>query len=278
MSYAVFDFSPDGTDPILERLSWSTDINTGYSGAETRRMLRSAPRYHYEYLLNAAKYHPNGYDRVLSVLRSYTGTWLFPLWPHAVDAPQMPTVGLNAAASRMYFLANGGGFEVMGGLPPSARAVVPAALGVVTDAIDVSHMTDSFASAKVSLETQAHLEVIAGYDTYRDSYPVFNFASDWSNGASESITPDVNTVDFGGLWTTEIRHLTRTVSLRVYADTPAKQARLRSFLFAVKGAYGPFWAQPEMDAAPSLWRLNSDSVELLYQGPLVTCALTFKQI
>ncbi|SOE50300.1 hypothetical protein SAMN05446935_0326 [Burkholderia sp. YR290] len=277
-TYQLFPFSPDGTDPILERLTWSTDINTGYSGAETRRMLYSAPRYHYEYTLNAQQYSPNGYQRLLSALRSYSGTWLFPLWPHAVDAPALPTIGLDASGAAMYFLRDGTASEVMGGLPSNARQVMPAALGVLTDAIAIDHVTDSLASAKVALETLNYLEVVGPYDTYQGGYPVFNFDCDWSSGAEEDITPDVNTVDYGGLWADEVRHLTRTIALSVYADTHAKQARLRAFLFAVKGSFMSFWAQPPTDSTQTLWRLNSDAVELLYQGPLVTAALTLKQI
>ncbi|KWF99097.1 hypothetical protein [Burkholderia cepacia] len=278
MSYQLFAFAPDASQPLLERLTWSTDIQTGYSGVESRRMLRRAPRYHVEYMLNAHVNNGNGYARVLNALRAYTGNWLVPLWPHAVDAPALPTVGLDAAQSMMYFTAGGLAAEVAGGLPYTARQVMPAAMGLLTDAVAVTHTTDGLASAKVALETLNHLEVVGAYDTYQNGYPVFNFDCDWSSGASETITPDTNPVDFGGLWTTEVRHLTRTVSLTVFADTPAKQARLRAFLFAVKGSYGAFYAQPDTDAAASLWRLNADAVELLYQGGLVTAALTLKQI
>lgn len=277
----VFAYSPEGSAPLLERLSWSTDTLTARSGAEHRRSLRSRPRYYYEYTLGISAQLANGYAGLLDDLRTYSGDFLMPLWPHASIAPARPTRGLDATGLCLGYYADGSTVQVLGSepVPHGVVELVPLALGRLVDARQIQHTTDSLAQVKVAIELLNHGEVVPAFETNNDGVPVFNFATDWTGGATESLTDDENRLDYDGIWQVETRYRTRTVSLAVFLDSEAEIARHRAFLFRVKGALESFLANPGLDADASLWRLNADSVEILHIAPgLATSQITMKKL
>lgn len=279
MTLKTFPYSPEGSQPLLERLTWSTDISLARSGAEHRRRLRTRPRYRYEYTLGISDELTNGYSGLLSDLREYTGDLLVPLWPHASVAPALPTLGLEASGHCLGFYGNGDTVEVLGPAPAGVLELVPLGLGRLVEGRKIGHITDSLASAQVAVELYNHAEVVAPFEDNLDGVPVFDFASDWTSGAEESLQDDENVLDYEGLWQVETRYRTRTFGLSLYLDSPAKIARYRSFLFHVQGAYQPFLANPGVDSEASLWRLNSDAVEILYIAPgLATSKITLKKL
>jgi hypothetical protein len=275
----VFSYTPEGSEPLLERLTWNTDVLTARSGAEYRRSLRSRPRYHYEYTLGASDELTNGYAPLLVDLRDYTGDFLMPLWPHASIAPARPVAGLDASGLCLGYYPNGVTVQVPGEAPDGVVELVPLGLGRLTDARKITHSTDALAQVKVAIDLYNHAEVVAPFAVNVDGLPVFDFASDWSAGTDESLQDDENVLDYDGIWQVETRYRARTVSLSIFLDSPAEIARFRSFLFAVKGAYLPFLANPGFDQSAGLWRLNSDAVEILYVAPgLATSKITLKKL
>lgn len=278
MTYRVFGYMPDGTQPLLERLSWSTDVIYGSTGQEHRRRLRSRPLYTYEYDVVASDQLAHGYQQLLADMREWQGVFKVPLWPHAVEAPESPTSGLNDAQECLGFPLAGGALEFAGAAPAGVRYVVPAALGMITESRSIQHTTNVFADTSISIDLLNHGETVAPYDRFDSGHAVFDFLSDWSAGAQESLEADRNILDYGGLWVSETRFVKRTVSLEVVLDTPEAWARYRSFLLHVEGRLRSFWCQPGTDSAPRLWRLNTDNVELLYRKGLVTSKITIKQL
>lgn len=279
MAYRVFGYTPDGA-AMLERLTFNTDINTGSNGTEHRRRLRSRPRYRYEYTLAASDQHGNGYLALLDDLRAWQGDWLIPLWPHAVDAPNTPARALSSTVPALAFNSLGHADEYSGAPPVGSRTLVPAGLGRIVEARKITHATDTFAMATVAVELYNHDETVPAYDLVdADGVATFDFPVDWSNGASEELTPDENRVDFDGLWLAETRYRTRTLTVPVFLDGEAQINRFRAFVFHVQGAYKAFKATPAPDKSEGLWRLNSDTVEISHVAPgFATAALTFKQL
>ena len=279
MTYRLFAFTPERSAPFLERLEWSTDIQTARSGKEFRKRLRALPRYRYEYSLDVHALSSNGHGRILDDLRAYAGTWLLPLWPHASDAPALPTRTLANDSRCLAFFRDGTAVEFTGPAPANATAVTPAALGRLIEARRVQHTTSELANVKVGLALLNHAEVVAPYTNIANGLAVFDFGTDWTDGSDETITPEENVIDYGGIWDAEMRFLTRTVSLDVCLESDAAIATFRSFLFHVQGSLKSFIAHPAQDTAPGTWRLNSDAVEILYIQPgLATARLTLKEV
>ena len=278
----VFAYTPDGGEPLLERLTWSTDTLTARSGVEHRRALRSRPRYYYEYTLGISNQLTNGYAGLLDDLRQYVGDFLMPLWPHASIAPARPTRGLDATGLCLGYYADGSTVQVLGSepVPPGVVELVPLALGRLVDARRILHTTDSLAQVKVAVELYNHGEVVGPFESNGDGVAVFDFSTDWSGGgADESLTDDENRLDYDGIWQVETRYRTRTVGLSVFLASEAEIARHRAFLFRVRGALESFLANPGLDTDASLWRLNADSVEILYVAPgLATSKITLKKL
>jgi len=279
MTLKTFPHQPAGGAPLLERLTWDTDIQTARSGGEHRRCMRSRPRYSYEFSLDLSDELTNGHAGVLADLRSYRGDWLLPLWVHASGTSAKPTRGVDASGLCLAFYPDGQAVEVLDVVPPSVADVVPAAPGRIVEALRIAHTHHKLASVSVSLELANHAEVVAPFETNADGALVFDFPADWSNGAEENLKDDENRLDYGGLWAVESRYRVRTFSLNVYLHSEAEIARYRQFLFAVQGAYRPFLANPGVDEQASQWRLNSDTVEILYEAPgLAISKITLKQL
>jgi hypothetical protein len=74
----LWPFIPNWKDPVIERLSWLTDVLTSTSGAEQRRGLRQVPRRRLE-----ASFLLEGNDRQkfdLLLAANANGYWTLPIW------------------------------------------------------------------------------------------------------------------------------------------------------------------------------------------------------
>ena len=271
--YAVLNVQAEGSSGFLERLEWLTEVGKSRDGSEVRVPVRAYPRYRYEYSLPA---YDDATRAILGTLRTHSGLWLAPLWPHITAGANRPAV-LGTEEKMLSLMADGSMLETTGLPAPEAVETMPAALARLTDAPRLTHKRDDLAEARVAFVLVNFQEAVGAWDGATiDGKPVWPFSLDWTDGVEEEVSKDAETVDFGILWEEHVRFTERTHTATVALMGAEELATWRRFLWAVRGQHGEFWMQGPGDAAPTLYRLATDQVETAYRFGAETLWATSK--
>lgn len=264
-------FVPDWSQPVVERLSWLTEILANSRGAEQRRSLRIAPRKTYE-----ARFVAAGRERALFDL-AMAGwgrkVWAIPVWPDVqLLAAPVPAGSLRITCRTEGFDFRQGGLAMLRGetafdteaveiadvdatglslkrvtqqsWPPQTR-LYPVRSARLTAMPETTRRTDSL------LETEASFDLAEGADwpamlptaTYRGR-PVVEGRPDESKDLTHSYERLVLTLDnltgLPAVTDTAGRSFVLHQHRWALAGRGA-QAAWRSFMYGLRGRAVPVW-------------------------------------
>lgn len=279
MPYQLFPYRHDWAFPVVERLSWLTDVARAKNGSERRRAIRSYPRHSLDLVLAVGE----GSRQALQYdLLNYRGDWLVPQWQHLAPAKTTPR-GLEPNGYVVFFSADYESYAevqlsvlVMPTAPLWAAFVVPAGIARIDSGVQMLNHDGNQASVRLTASFKGYREEVAGYTGSTDGQgkPVLTLKPERSGPVEATFTLDANRVDYGKGWTDDLR-ADKTFHAWQHSfvlHQPAHHTYARQFLWAVRGRSSTFIANTDNQdqsgmseiAVPLTFaaRLESDTVEL----------------
>lgn len=267
----VFMFSPDWSNGILERLEWLTDVMQSKSGAEQRISKRITPRRGYEITLRIGKQDRQYFD---NAMMAYQGSqWLMPIWQDVTRLTQPAVVGdtlIHLDTTYREFVA--GGFAIIRGKNsliyevvkinavapdslilmtnnirawPQGSYIYPAALGVIDGDMSLAKQTDTWRDINVKLAITDTQDYAAAFPAIMyNGLPVLNVRPDESDDLSDSYSRMMDILDGQFGKRTFFDTAGKTFISQAYnwaVIGRAKNAELRSLLYALRGRTKPMW-------------------------------------
>ena len=214
---SIFAPLPDFSSPIIERLTWSTDVQISRNGTERRTQWKAVPHYDYEWSTFAL---PGSQDAAALAAQTTPALFSIPLWPHAAvqDVPDLmpcwpsqlnpidsttaalplvstligysdgssPSTFLLVVDSRQNLVWEYGGlpanFPRDSGTRPPFRLVAPCASGYLSASRSASWVTNQLATYKVVANLQPYFEqqsLSSGVDSSgKKVYPQLSLMTD----------------------------------------------------------------------------------------------------
>jgi len=267
---AVWPFGPRWDKPVIERLSWLTDILEAYDGTEQGRELRSVPRKEIHYNALVFKENRQHLDSLLWGWQSKL--FLLPIPMDVGVLNQAASIGATAVyVDTEYMAYHVGGYIVLYTGPTRTEAAKISAVdtwGVTLEAslvyawpkgalafpADLARIKDtqavsSFATAMAELSMQFELEDTANVTavdstTIYRSYPVLETPPNWRDDVNFEYRRIVQRLD-NQLSRPSVNDTRESpVTLQSYHWTRigrAAIASLRAWLHARKGRLNPLW-------------------------------------
>lgn len=280
MVQQVWPFTPNWTDPVVERLSWLTDVQQSETGAELRRAIRLAPR-----RTLSCKSLLQGADRTMFNHLAYVRgaeEFYVPIWPDVQQIPQpvfANTLTLPCRTEGFDFVA--GGMALMLGdsadamellqvdqveperlalkrpttkLWPAGTRLYPVRLGFFAELPAVQRKTDTLITAEVSftLVDPSDLPGLLPSSSYR-GLPVFTQRPDETEDLSAGFERLAITLDnqVGRPLRTDRGHgfILQQHKLKLYGR--GEQSGFRGLLYWLRGRQRSLWVPSfGMDLVP----------------------------
>lgn len=273
----------DASQPITERLEWLTDVQISRNGTETRKAIRSLPRYTYAYSILVT----NPVSRAcLEALRSETA-FVVPLWCHSFEGNVTAPDAALSDTMQVLALDQQGGYTLE--VPPVAwtgtySLGAPAALArYAGNQRSFSYRTGKVSSGSVAFRLESFNEAVPAYagpasSSMPDMFLLDRFTLTGSS-IQEQIDDNANTSDNGLLDVYESRYIKRNYTVTVSLNSRAAILEFRALMFALRGRLNAFrWLAPG-DTQEATWRLATDAVEIKYLRPgLASCTLSLTQL
>lgn len=271
----------DRSQPAIERFEWLTALATGRDGTEhLEGPLRASPRMSYQWSIVLP---PAADKSALAALRT-ADEFIAPLWPHAFQRPDVaPTAGIASTAAKVFSLSHMSAGTLMNadafGWGAGHYIAAPAVRArFLEPSRSIAYSTSTSQSAPVAFLLVGFKESFAPYTgpSIDGVLSLAPFVAYWTQ-PSEQITVVEVLDDAGHVQAIEPRFRRRVFTLRVQLTTRAAVVEFRRFLLTLQGRLTPLcWAAP--GEAVSTWRLDSDTVELNYDGPrTASCSLPISQ-
>ncbi len=285
----VWPFQPDWDKPVIERLSWLTDVLESYDGTEQGRELRSVPRTSFgfktvQFLENrqhlnsilwswqsrkfmVPRYMDRGIltapavvnDSVLNITTTDLGY-------HVGGYVVLQTDPLNTEAAEIVNLT-ASTVTLKAGLRnnwPANTTVYPASLARMKDTQTVSAFANAMEelSLQFELEGTANVTAIDSSATYR-SYPVLEEPPDWVDDIDVEYKRVQNRVDgqTGAISVIDTRN--RPITIQSYLWTRIGRSAinaLKAWMYARKGRLNPIWVptfKPDITLADTVLATQS---------------------
>jgi hypothetical protein len=264
---------------VIERLSFSTSVDTSRNSTEARHRVRVLPRYTYRWTTAATD--GLGNRAWLATLRgaARADAWVVPLWAH-MRLGALPDRGLAVGATHALAIAPGwnqAGFVLADGLPDGTEYTAPIATGKIIESTPIAHPTPNVAAGiTLGVLLDPYQESIAAYSgaTGTDGKPRPTLPISGADGLTETLEDTANLLDYGQLWARDYLYRKQTIGLQLQLHGRAAIKANREFLFYCAGRLNAFWWQAPSEAL-ALWRLDHDDIEITYLTPdLATLPLT----
>lgn len=272
MTNPVVTAEPNWGAPVLERLSWLTDVFEGHDGSETRTPLRAIPRRTLEYPVFARGQAATALDALIWGWQAQQVT--LPIWtdpqtlaaPLSTGASAIPctTAGYDFAAGAWAVLTDGSSYEAVAVATvaaseitltgtvaadwPAGTRLYPARLARMALEADLQRVTAGVLTGVLAFEIDNTALAAAPEATTYRSVEVTTRTPDWNGGVALSYRRKATRYDYtlgvidvddhAGLPTTGRRH---SYFLRGRAAITA----WRGWLHARQGRYAPYW-QPQL--------------------------------
>lgn len=285
----LFDFGPNWTRPVIERLEWLTDVMNARANVEQRVRLRAQPRRSYEYRILTRDNH----ERIRlhnRLLAWQSRNYALPVWPDATiltqplaaGVSQIPiaTSGRDYTANHMAVLMHGPKSEIMeiqaltaDGLTikkptrsawPIGARIAPVCVANINNPLSLAGITDSIARLRprFDLQDSPALTPASPVMTYRQ-YPVLTTRPNWQGAISERYARKLIETDFqvGKPWVTDAAEQPiYTRQHRWLLKTRAEVIDFRGWLAACAGRLNPFWMPSFVDDVEPVRDLDSNAV------------------
>lgn len=283
----LFDFDPNWTRPVIERLEWLTDVMVSRANIEQRARLRPKPRRSYEYRILTRDNHER--IRLHNRLLSWQGrSYALPVWPDtttltqplAAGISQIPvaTSGRDYVSDGMAVLMHGRKSEIIEvqaltaeGLTikkptrsawPIGARIAPIRAARINSPLSLAGITDSIARLRprFELEDSPTLTPASPVMTYR-KYPVLTTRPNWQGGIAERYARKLIETDYqiGKPWVSDTAE--QPIYMRQHRwllKSRAEVIDFRGWLAACAGRLNPFWmpsfvtdAEPVRDVSPA---------------------------
>ena len=266
----LFPFSPNWTRPVIERLTWLTDVMASRANVEQRARLRAQPRRSYEYRILTRD--NNERIRLHNRLLAWQGrSYALPVWPDATTLTQplaagvrqipVATSGRDYAVNNMAVLIYKSKSEIMeiealttDGLTtkkptrsawPIGARIAPIRTARINSPLSLAGITDSIVRLRpqFELEDPPPLAPSTAIMTYRNR-PVLTTRPNWQGGISERYARKLIETDFqtGKPWVTDTAEQPiYTRQHRWLLKSRPEVIDFRGWLAACAGRLTPFW-------------------------------------
>ena len=266
----LFDFAPNWTRPVIERLAWLTDVMTSRANVEQRARLRAQPRRSYEYRILTRDNHER--MRMHNRLLAWQGrSYALPVWPDATTLTQplaagvsqipVATSGRDYATDGMAVLMRHSKSEIIeiqaltaDGLTtkkptrsawPIGTRLAPIRAARINSPLSLAGLTDSVQRIRprFELEDAPALTPASPVMTYR-TYPVLTTRPNWQGGIAERYARKLIETDFQvgkALITDAAGQPIYTRQHRWLLKNRAEVIAFRAWLAACAGRLNPFW-------------------------------------
>lgn len=299
----LFTARPDGSQPFIERLEFSTAVQVGRSGKEDRRAQRAFPRVS----LSAFYIFRGSEADVLEPLKAGARV-LVPFWPHparrdsALGNKYRFRAGYSPSANNLPVLArqaSGWSLEtvalssVTSGLlennlfavnQPSVLAVYPVLDARLSDdSFSVEQLTaDKYTTSLTFLSHSFDEGDVAWTGPTLGGKPLLiTEGVQPGNVSTQGIQVVADSFDAGHLELRDVLYAKKSVAVRFRFIGEADVMAFRQFVRFVQGRFRAFYWLVPGEAAPRLFRLSSDLVELAHISMpyrAMDCNLTFIEV
>lgn len=298
MSTPTFFTWPTGAEPLVERFTELTALETGYNGTEHRRPCRAFPRYGLSatfLLFDSERGETAPLETNLAVL---VPAWMHRLTkPDNAGGPLVTAVHREGGVRKFLVETTAGKRELLSAVVAANNSTVypnidgPAWLPGMVAAyplVEARLDTDSFGvevvgpdahSAALSFQSDSVQEPIPAYTgPTSGGLPMLVERLDWSVRPRRETGFNANTFDNGHLSTFNLRHAKRTVPVQFTCLSREAALELRQFLRQLRGRYQAFrWVG--FDGFERTYRLASDTWEMQWRGcATATCSLRFVEL
>lgn len=273
----VFPFSPNWRSPVLERLTWMTDVFEARDLTESRTPLRSFPRRHLEYELLEVEHNASVLDALLWGWQAKQ--YVLPMWtdPQRLQSALPAGSGSIPVAIDGYDFYDGGravlwqdeqNYELvtidiidtdtagdtylnLDGVTvaawPVGTRLYPARLGRINPDTELTRITAAVVRGSVLFELDNSASTNTDdTDTYL-GVPVNTRRPNWASGVNQTYQRKLARFDYelGTVATLDVSELpVTTTSYRYAHENRADIADWRQWLHAREGRYKAFW-QPQ---------------------------------
>ena len=268
------------TSSILERITFETDLQISRNGTESRLARRLHPEYRVELdFEETGDYNANA-RQVLEGLVDVV--FELPLHQFTVANGELLIAGLSSASERAY--RQGEAITVASAAPAAYTHFAPVAPAKIIDTLAYTHQTNKHCSIKAAFRLAGFKETISpslapatANDFNLGAIPLFAFKHNFVSSIGAELQQDARALagDGGGL-VDFVRYTKKTCALDLTLASALEIAKLRAFLFTVKGRKGAFKFLDPISGSLKTYRFAADALEINYLSPTLATARVSK--